>query len=406
MEQSGDVAVETGGGDQEHPEAPVRRGTRAQRREQTLRALAEGMDAHCAYCGEPLAPVPSKGGRPTPYCPADSDRYGSWGAKTITCAMLDEQREIWMQVYGPDQPMTKVDLGGLRDRLADLKGALAPVHEEIAGLEQLATAELARALDARHDAETARTEAQDTARTAVADRDEARSTAEEAHARAEAATAERSEAVDRAAQADQERDQAFTDRDAARDEAARAGADRQAALEQATAAQQHITELHNTLAGERATALDRVDVLRREHEQAQQELRRELDEHHRQRLRAQADEFSQRVQADRAAADQRIGELTDRLTEATRSYADALAPLHEQIQVLTRDLADQRATATTARERCARLHGELAEVLVPDAEDAANRARSVLERYAPKPPSAESGRAQQAPETTPPDAER
>lgn len=406
MEQPADVAVETGGDDEQRPEAPTRRGTRAQRRERTLRALAEGLDAHCAFCGEPLAPVPSKGGRPTPYCPADSDRYGSWGAKTITCAMLDEQREIWMQVYGPDQPMTKVDLGGLRDRLADLKGALAPVHEEIAGLEQLATAELARALDARHDAEAARDDAQDAARAAVADRDAALSAAEEARARAEAATTERAEAVDRATHADQERDQAFADRDAARDEAARAAADRQAALEQATAAQQHITELHNTLAGERATALDRVDVLRREHEQAQQELRRELDEHHQQRLRAQADEFSRRIQADRSAADARIGELTDRLTEATRSYADTLAPLHEQIHVLTRDLAHQRTTATTAHERFARLHDELAEVLAPDAEDAANRARSVLERHAPQPPAPDTGRAQQAPVTTPPDSER
>ncbi|MGW0889549.1 hypothetical protein [Saccharopolyspora sp. NPDC002578] len=405
MEQSPDVAEGTGEGEEDRPEAPVRRGTRAQRRERTLRAMAEGLDAHCAYCGEPLPPVPSKGGRPTPYCPADSDRYGNWGAKTITCAMLDEQREIWMQVYGPDQPMTKVDLGGLRDRLADLKGALAPVHDEIAGLEQLATAELARALDARQEAETARTDAQDTARAAVAERDEALSAAQQADARAEAATAERDEAVERATHAGQERDQALADRDAARDETTRAGADRQAALEQATTAQQHITELHNALAGERATALDRVDVLRREHEQAQQELRRELDEHHQQRLRAQADEFTQRMQADRSAAEGRVGELTDRLTEATRSYADALAPLHEQIRVLTHDLADQRATAAAAHERFGRLHGELADVLVSDAEDVADRARSVLERYAPQQPTPETGRAQETP-AAPPGEER
>ncbi|GAA2793583.1 hypothetical protein GCM10010470_30570 [Saccharopolyspora taberi] len=369
------------------PEPPPRQGSRAERRERTLRALADGGEAACAYCGAPLPPAPPKGGRPTPYCPANTDRYGKWGTKTITCAMLDEHREIWMQVYGPDQPMTKVDLDGLRLRLADLKAVLSPVHEEIAGLEKLAAAELARALAARETADAKRAAAEEAARTAVAERDEAVAAAAEAREHAGAAQAEHAAAESRASEAIVERDRAITDRDAARGEATRAHADRQAALDQAAQSHQRITELQNTLAEERASTLDRIDALRRDHEQAQRDLRRTLSEDYDQRLRSQSDDFTQRLQAAQTAAERRSTELTERLAEATRAYADNLGPLHDKVRALTEELATLRAAAHDERARNEQLRADLTEVLQHDDDALRASLHAALHRHDPVAPS-------------------
>ncbi|MEU6132324.1 hypothetical protein ABZ805_24370 [Saccharopolyspora sp. NPDC047091] len=328
---------------------PTRRGSRDERREATLRALAAGQDAACAYCGEPLPPLPPRGGRPTPYCAPDPDRYGQWGAKTISCAMLDEQREIWTRVYGPDQPMTHLDVHALDDRLTALTGVLDPVRTEIAALQQHATEQLATALTARSTAEADRDDALEKSRAAEHDRDRARTETAEAReqvatARAaqEAAEAERDEAV-------QERDAACADRDAARRDSTRAQADRHTALAQAAAAQQHITELNDARATERATALDEQERLRREADEDRQRLRDELDRHWRQQLAEQEAELTRQLTATREAADTRAAELTDRLTEATRTYAAGLAPLHQELAAERAAHAEQHAAAATAR---------------------------------------------------------
>lgn len=339
---------------------PPRKGSRAERRDATLRALAAGEDATCAYCGEVLPPIPSRGGRPTPYCPADAERYGQWGAKTITCAMLDEHREIWVQVYGPDQPMTHLDVSTLDERLAALHAVLDPVCEEIVALQARATTELSAALQARDAAEDDRREAVEQARIAAAKRDEALVEAASARDEAETARTAQAEANTRVAQAVQDRDQAIAARHAARQDAETARIDRQRALEQLNTSQQRITELQNTLAGERTTALEQRDQVRREEEQARENQRTSLHEEYEQRLRAQAENFTQRLQAEQAAADRRITELADQLSEATRSYASSLAPLHDQLATLKAELTEQTAKADDARRQVDYVRSNLA----------------------------------------------
>lgn len=366
---------------------PARRGSRDERRESTLRALAAGQDARCAYCGEPLPPLPPRGGRPTPYCPPDPERYGNWGAKTISCAMLDEQREIWTRVYGPDQPMTHLDVHALDERLAALRCVLDPAREEVTALHEHVTRELDAALSARAAAETDRDHATEQARAAAAEREEAVAAAERAREAAEAARTEQAAAEQRADDATAERDRARTGQASAERTAEQARTDRQDALGQAAAAQQRITELQDAVATERAAHAERHDRLRGEHDQARRQLHDELTADRERRLRDQSTEHAERLAAVQTAADERIGELTARLTEATRAYADNLAPLHERIQALSDELAAQRGAATTARERLAGLHGELSEILVPDAGDAAwEHARTVLARHAEQPP--------------------
>ncbi|WP_345031841.1 hypothetical protein [Kutzneria kofuensis] len=95
--------------------------------------MTAGMGAQCAYCGRPLPELSPRGGRPTPYCPADPERYGNWGAKVITCAMLTSSARSGCTLYGPDQPMTPLDLGALDGSLTTVLAALGSVARRSRG---------------------------------------------------------------------------------------------------------------------------------------------------------------------------------------------------------------------------------------------------------------------------------
>ncbi len=378
MDGQGDAAVASA---EDRVVPPARRGSRDQRRETTLRALAAGDEAYCAYCGQVLPPLPSRGGRPTPYCPADPQRYGNWGAKTITCAMLDEHREIWVQVYGPDQPMTQLDVHALDERMSAVLAVLDPVRTEVAALQQHATGELSSALDSRDTADAERRQAEKAARAAEAERDRAVADAERARAEVEAARGEQAAAAQQAEQALADRDQALSERRAAQEEAEAARTDRQHALDRVSAAHERITGLQSALAEERATALERLDELRRQEEQARQSLRAALTEEHEQRLREQSQDFTQRLRDLQRAADERVAELTEQLTSSTRGYAESLAPLHEEIGTLRRDLAARTAAATDAHRRLDALRDSLGHALDATGDDEVRqRLRGILER--------------------------
>lgn len=328
-----------------------------------MRALAAGKQAYCAYCGSPLPPLPPKGGRPTAYCPADADRYGTWGAKTITCAMLDEHREIWVTVYGADQPMTELDVHALDERLTAAQTVLDPVRAELTALHNHVTGELAAALSARRVAEEQRDGAVAAAEAARAERDHAAAEAERAREQAADARERQSAAEKQAGEALAERDQALAARDAANREAEAAHADRQRALDQAAAAQQRIAELQDTLAGERATALERLDQLRRDEEQARVELRTTLTEQWEQRLATQAEQLTRRQHEIQTVADQRITDLTEQLTRSTEHYAASLAPLQDQLATLRREVAERSSAAATAADQLAQLRHDLGRLI-------------------------------------------
>ncbi|MBB1152124.1 hypothetical protein H4281_03180 [Amycolatopsis sp. DR6-1] len=315
-----------------------------------MRALAAGDEAGCAYCGRPLPPIPRQGGRPTPYCPADPERYGRWGAKVVTCAMLDEQREIWVTVYGPDQPMTQLDTRALDEQLGSALSALDPLHAELSALRTHVTDQTAAALKAREEAEAARDEALAEARAANAERAHALAEAEEARA-AEAAARKQSE-VDR-----EERDAALANAAAARkaQEAALAVRDeaannRQRALEQAAGAHDRVTALQREISALRATAVEDLEQARRVAAEAQEELRAALTGEHEtrmreqeQRLREQAAEADERVRGVQSAADQRVAESAAQLSQATKAYAETLAPLHAELGELRARVSAQQA---------------------------------------------------------------
>lgn len=343
------MAVTSTDADTERP--PARHGGRDERREATLRALAGDGDAHCAYCGRTLPPIPPQGGRPTPYCAPDPQRYGRWGAKVITCAMLDEHREIWVTVYGPDQPMTVLDTRVLDAHLADALTALDPLTSHIGALRGQVTGQTAAALAARADAETARDTAQEQARIAQAERADALAAAQRATAQAREARDQADADSAAARAAEQATARALADRDTAiraRDEADQA---RQRALEQVTATQDRVGALQAELAGERATALERLEQGRRDADAAQQALRTALTTQHENRLREQAEDFDTRARAIQAAADQRVTELATRLAQATRSYADSLAPLHAQLDALRTELTARTTEAADLRRQ-------------------------------------------------------
>ncbi|MER6990288.1 hypothetical protein ABT337_11040 [Saccharopolyspora hirsuta] len=367
---------------------PARRGSREERRAETLRALGSGEEAHCAYCGDRLPPLPPRGGRPTPYCPADPERYGQWGAKTITCAMLDEHREIWVQTYGPDQPMTQLDVHALDERLNALQAVLNPVQQEISALQSHATEELSAALAARETAEAERREAVEAARAAEAARDEALAQAADSREEAEAARIAKDAAIQRADEAAAARDQAIAEQASARQEAEAARTDRQQALDQVAAAHQRIDDLQATLASERASALEQLDLLRREEQQTRQDLRTALTEEWRQRLDDQAEDFAQRLQDAQTRADQRIADLSEQLTRATENYATALAPLHEKISALRNELAAQTSFASRAHQQLDQLRDRLAEAVenTSDAEALREHIRTVLAHTAVETP--------------------
>lgn len=331
--------------------APARRGSREERREATLRAIAADGVGHCAYCDRRLPPLPPRGGRPTPYCPADPGRYGQWGAKVISCAMLDENREIWVQVYGPDQSMTHVDVQVVDDRAATLLAALEPVRDELTALRTRIADETAAALADKAAADTARDHALLQADQATAKRDQALADAEQARLQSEEDRAGVLAARQEARAAGEERDQAVAGRQAAQRAKDTAEADRQRALEQVAAAQDRVTELQNTLAGERAGTVERLDRLRQDADRKLQEVRASLTEDWEHRLRTRTDEFTDQLHGVRETADQRIADLTGQLTTATRHYAGALGPLHEQLAGLRTELAERAAAATELEQR-------------------------------------------------------
>jgi hypothetical protein len=354
--------------------APARRGSRDERREGAVRALAAGLEARCAFCGEVLPPIPAKGGRPSPYCPADPERYGVWGAKVISCAMLDEQREIWVRVYGADQPMTPVDLRGLSAAADSLTGvlatALAPVRQELDALRDRLAVETADAINARDDALRDRDTERAAAREARTDRDTAVQRAERAEQQAATDRAARATAAEAATTAERDRAAADTARQAAEADRDTAVADRQRALTQAATAQDRITELQATLARDRAVALADLDHLRRDAEAhlreslaaqaaAHETALAEHTDQHRAALAAQARDHQQdltgltgQLQSARADADRRADHLTAQLTAATTSYAESLAPLHAE-------LAAARTATATWQHHYAALHHTL-----------------------------------------------
>jgi chromosome segregation ATPase len=374
-------------GDERPAGPPVRRGDRDERRESTLRALAAGQDARCAYCGRTLPPIPPQGGRPTPYCPPDPEHYGRWGAKVITCAMLDEHREIWVSVYGPDQPMTVMDTQALDAHLATALTALDPLGAQIRALRTHVTDQTAAALTAQREAEATRDEALRHAHAASTAREEALAAAERAATDADAARqqseADRAElraAQDTTARAIQDR----TDALAAREEAEHT---RQRALEQVTATLDRVAALQTELSSERAAALDRLDHLRRDAEQAQHQLRAALTTEQETRLREQAADFAEHARAIQAAADQRVTDLAGQLAQATQSYAESLAPLHTQLGALRDDLAARSATAAALQQQLTALHAALRHALrdAPDHEQFRQLVTAALPQT-PQPP--------------------
>lgn len=381
------VADATAEGAEARLVAPPRRGGRDARREVALRDFSAGRDAHCAYCGRPLPPIPPRGGRPTPYCAADPERYGRWGAKVITCAMLDECREIWVRVYGQDQPMTGIDVQVLEERATALLTILDPVREEVAALRTRVADETAAALVAKAAAEESRSAAEARAREAEAQRSAALADAERARQQAEEDRALLAQAQEVAAQAVRDKDEALALRQTAEKEKSKATVDRERALEQVSTAQDTVAQLQTTLAGERATALERLDQLRQEENQARQNLRDALTEDCERRIRARTDEFEEHTRTLRGDADRRVADLTNQLTEATRTYADALAPLHDHVSRLRGELAEQATNASALRRQLHDLDTALRKAMdettdkITEEEPLRRRVATLLERH-------------------------
>jgi DNA repair exonuclease SbcCD ATPase subunit len=339
------VSVDAG---ERHLSPPVRRGGRDERREATLRALTAGIGAQCAYCGRVLPELSPRGGRPTPYCAPDPERYGNWGAKVITCAMLDEQREIWVHLYGP-QPITPLDLAALDGTLATALSALDPLRTVVGELSTRVTGEAADALAAKASAEEQGQQARAEATQAIAERDQALAEASAARQEAADAIAAREDAARQASEALQARDQALVDQRAAeqiRDDAVRT---KQAALDKVTQSQDRVADLQQVLERERQESAAQREQLRAAHVQALQELQTSLAHRQDERLQAQAAEFRQQTQSAATAAEARIDAVTSQLTAASQSYAQSLAPLHQQLSDLRRDL--DAATAATRSEQ-------------------------------------------------------
>lgn len=354
------------------PTPPSRRGTRDERRSRTLGALVGDGDAPCAYCGRPLPPMPARGGRPTPYCPADPERYGHWGTKVITCAMLDEYREVWVQVYGPDQPMTRLDVATLDERLTVVRTAVQPLLDEVAAVQAYLTQQTAAAITTSEDASAARDDANRAMVEALAARDDALANAEAAAAASEADQIARAEADTRASEAEATAENALTAQRAAetaRDEAQR---ERQHALDQVISAQRQVTDLQQTLNSERVAAVDNLARLRAEWSTAEQALRTTLTEDYEARLAAQADAFATKERALQQHADARIDKLTADLAIATRAYADELGQLHTDKAALASDLIRQTAAASEAEQRLRGLEADLAGVLERSADTGAD----------------------------------
>lgn len=331
------------------------------------------MGAQCAYCGRPLPELSPRGGRPTPYCPADPERYGNWGAKVITCAMLDEQREIWVHLYGPDQPMTPLDLGALDGSLTTVLAALDPLRSVVGELSDRVTGEAADALAAKEAAENQQSEARAEADRAMAERDRALAEAAEAREQAADALAVKDAAERLAAEALAARDQALADQRAAeqvRDEAVRT---KQEALDKVAQSQDRVADLQQVLERERQESARQREQLRVDHLQAMQELQASLASRHDERIQAQADEFRKQAQAATAAAEARIDDLTGQLARASQTYAESLAPLHQQLSSLRQELDREAAAKQAAEQRVMDLRAARAHRLDQAGDDEALR---------------------------------
>jgi hypothetical protein len=362
---------------------PVRRGTRDERRDATVRDLAAGKEALCAFCGAVLPPIPARGGRPTPYCAADPERYGTWGAKVISCALLDEQREIWVRVFGADQPITPVDVEALRAGVSSLAAALdaaiGPVREDLAAVRHRLTEETAAAVAARDLAHRDRDTALDEAHTAREERDAAHQRAERAEQQATVAAEERTAALDQAEKAEQQRDQARTAQQAAEQDRDTARGERQQALTQVTTVQERVTELQDALAAERAAALAALDEARRvADERIRDALATQAGEHDR-ALRTRTDDLTRQLDATRQSADERVDrvttDLTSRLSAATADYTQTLASLHDQLTGLRTDLAASQATSRQHQQQLTRLRTGLTHLTAPPTQPSTDPTR-------------------------------
>jgi DNA anti-recombination protein RmuC len=130
--------------------------------------------------------------------------------------------------------------------------------------------------------------------------------------------------------------------------------------------------------------LESLDRVRHEETQARQNLRATLTEEHEQRLRASAADFDQRTRAMHAETDRRVAELNNQLASATRTYAEALAPLHDQLTGLRAELAERTTTATGLRRKLDDLRTAVGGALdeTTDEEPLRHRISAALERDA------------------------
>ncbi|QUQ64781.1 hypothetical protein [Kutzneria sp. CA-103260] len=286
--------------------------------------------------------------------------------------MLDEYREVWVQVYGPDQPMTRLDVTTLDERLTVVRTAVRPLLDEVAAVQAYLTQQTAAAITTSENATAARDEANRAMAEAVTTRDDALAKAEAAATASAADQVARAEADTRASEAATAAENALVAQRAAetvRDEAQR---ERQQALDQVTSAQRQVTDLQQALNSERVATVDNLARLRAERSAAEQALRITLTEDYEGRLAAQADAFAIKERSDRQNADARIDKLTNDLATATRTYADELGQLHTDKAALASDLARQAAAASEAKQRLHGLEADLAGVFERTADTGAD----------------------------------
>ncbi|ONI79828.1 hypothetical protein ALI144C_24145 [Actinosynnema sp. ALI-1.44] len=277
--------------------------------------------------------------------------------------MLDEHREIWVQIYGPDQPMTQMDVGVLDDRLSHIKGAVTPLLAELTAIQGYVSSQVAAAVAERDDAQTARHQAEQHMAAANTERDQAQADARTARTAAEADRAERDEANARATTAETAATQAATAQqtaETARDDAQR---ERQQALQQVSDMQQRVTELQTTLQSERIATVDSLARLRAEHTEDAARLRSTLLADYEQKLAEQNQNHASVEDQIRRTAEARVDALTRQLAQAAQDYAQTLAPLHSEKATLAQRLAEHTTRAEQIQRRLDTLTTGLAELV-------------------------------------------